>query len=96
VLAEAQAIAVKHAPAYQLKGSDEGADAQQDSTGRADEHQSFPLERLLDPDNSSVTLPTLERAARGPVKNIRLKSPPGTSSLVIQENGASTAFGRNT
>jgi len=64
VLAEAEAVAVKRVIAYQLKemmkeqGLSKTALATRMKTSRAS------LERLLDPENASVTLLTLERAAR--------------------------------
>jgi transcriptional regulator with XRE-family HTH domain len=64
VLAEAEAVAVKRVIAYQLKemmkeqGLSKRALAARMKTSRAS------LERLLDPENVSVTLLTLERAAR--------------------------------
>jgi len=64
VLAEAEAVAVKRVIAYQLKemmkeqGLSITALAARMKTSRAS------LERLLDPENVSVTLLTLERAAR--------------------------------
>ena len=64
VLAEAAAVAVKRVIAYQLKGmmKEQGLSkttlAARMKTGRPS------LERLLDPENTSVTLLTLERAAR--------------------------------
>jgi DNA-binding Xre family transcriptional regulator len=64
VLAEAEAVAVKRVIAYQLQemmkeqGLSKTALAARMKTSRAS------LERLLDPENASVTLLTLERAAR--------------------------------
>jgi DNA-binding Xre family transcriptional regulator len=64
VLAEAEAVAVKRVIAYQLQemmkeqGLSKTALAARMKTSRAS------LERLLDPENTSVTLLTLERAAR--------------------------------
>jgi len=63
LLAESEAVAVKRVIAYQLKemmnqqGLSKTALAGRMKTSRAS------LERLLDPDNASVTLLTLERAA---------------------------------
>ncbi len=64
LLAEAEAVAVKRVIAYQLgemmkeQGLSKTALAGRMKTSRAS------LERLLDPENASVTLLTLERAAR--------------------------------
>ena len=64
VLAEAEAVAVKRVIAYQLQemmkeqGLSKTELAARMKTSRAS------LERLLDPENASVTLLTLERAAR--------------------------------
>lgn len=63
LLAEAEAVAVKRVIAYQIaqmmtkQNMTKTAMAERMNTSRA------ALDRLLDPDNKSVTLQTLERAA---------------------------------
>ncbi len=70
LLTETEAVAVKRVIAYQLeqlmreKNLTKSGMAKQMNTSRTS------LDRLLDPDNPSVTLQTLERAAR--VLNKRL------------------------
>jgi len=73
LLAEAEAVAVKRVIAYQLgemmkeQGLSKTALAGRMKTSRAS------LERLLDPENASVTLLTLERAARALGMRIKIE-----------------------
>jgi len=73
LLEEATAVAVKRVIAFQLseamssRGITKTAMAQRMGTSRA------ALDRLLDPDNSSVTLQTLQSAARALGGRIRIE-----------------------
>ena len=73
LLAESEAVAVKRVVAYQLRemmkeqGLSKTALARRMKTSRA------ALERLLDPENASVTLLTLERAARALGMRIKIE-----------------------
>lgn len=73
ILAETEAIAVKRVVAYQVsqimekKHISKAAMARQMKTSRS------ALERLLDPQNTSITLQTLERAAHVIGKRLRIE-----------------------
>jgi antitoxin HicB len=73
LLGEAEAIAVKRFLAYQLnelmkaQGLSKAEMARRMKTSRA------ALERLLDPENRSVTLNTMDKAARSLGKRLRLR-----------------------
>jgi DNA-binding Xre family transcriptional regulator len=73
LLAESEAVAVKRVLAYQLRemmkqqGLSKTALATRMNTSRA------ALERLLDPENTSVTLLTLERAAKALGMRIKIE-----------------------
>ena len=73
ILAETEAIAVKRVIAYQVsqimekKHISKAAMARQMKTSRSS------LERLLDPQNTSITLQTLERAAHVIGKRLRIE-----------------------
>ena len=73
VLAEAEAIAVKRVLAYQLKELMKVQKLNKAQLAKRMKTSRSALERLLDPDNPSVTLLTLERAARALGKNIRIE-----------------------
>lgn len=73
ILAETEAIAIKRVIAYQVsqlmksKNLSKVAMAQQMNTSRSS------LDRLLDPQNTSITLQTLERAAHAIGKRLRIE-----------------------
>lgn len=73
ILAETEAIAIKRVIAYQVsqlmksKNLSKVAMAQQMNTSRS------ALDRLLDPQNTSITLQTLERAAHAIGKRLRIE-----------------------
>ncbi len=73
ILAETEAIAIKRVIAYQVsqlmksKKLSKVAMAQQMKTSRS------ALDRLLDPQNTSITLQTLERAAHAIGKRLRIE-----------------------
>ena len=73
VLTEAEAIAVKRVLAYQLKELMKVQKLNKAQLAKRMKTSRSALERLLDPDNPSVTLLTLERAARALGKNIRIE-----------------------
>ncbi|HEB93332.1 MAG TPA: Fis family transcriptional regulator [Gammaproteobacteria bacterium] len=64
LLAEAEAIAVKRVIAYQLGEMMESQGLSRTELARRMKTSRASLDRLLDPENASVTLLTLERAAR--------------------------------
>ena len=73
ILTEVNAIALKRVMAWQLgqamteKGVSKSAMAKEMQTSRAS------LDRLLDPENTSVTLHTMDRAAAALGKRLRLE-----------------------
>jgi DNA-binding Xre family transcriptional regulator len=73
ILAETEAVAIKRVVAYQIaqlmqeKNLSKTAMAKQMNTSRA------ALDRLLDPENDSATLQTLERAALALGKRLRIE-----------------------
>jgi len=71
VLAEAEAIAVKRVLAFQLKELMKAQKLNKTQLAKRMKTSRSALERLLDPDNPSVTLLTLERAARALGKNMK-------------------------
>jgi len=73
VLAEAEAIAVKRVLAFQLKELMKAQKLNKTQLAKRMKTSRSALERLLDPDNPSVTLLTLECAARALGKNIRIE-----------------------
>jgi antitoxin HicB len=73
VLAETEAIAVKRVLAFQLEELMKAQKLNKTQLARRMKTSRSALERLLDPENPSVTLLTLERAARAPGKNIRIE-----------------------
>ncbi len=73
VFAEAEAIAVKRVITFQLKTLMKEQNLNKSQLAKRMKTSRSALERLLDPDNPSVTLLTLERAARALGKNIRIQ-----------------------
>jgi len=73
VLAEAEAAAVKRVIAYQLAQLMKTQSLTKTQLAKRMGTSRSALERLLDPDNASVTLLTLERAARALGKRIRIE-----------------------
>jgi antitoxin HicB len=73
VLAEAEAISVKRVLAFQLEELMKAQKLNKTQLARRMKTSRSALERLLDPENPSVTLLTLERAARALGKNIRIE-----------------------
>ncbi|HEB99008.1 MAG TPA: Fis family transcriptional regulator [Thiotrichales bacterium] len=73
LLAEAEAIAVKRVIAYQIRTLMKEQNLSKSALARRMKTSRSALDRLLDPDNPSVTLLTLERAARALGRNIRIE-----------------------
>ena len=73
LLAEAEAIAVKRVLAFQLEELMRAQKLNKTQLARRMKTSRSALERLLDPENPSMTLLTLERAARALGKNIRIE-----------------------
>ncbi len=73
VLAEAEAIAVKRVIAYQLKELMKEQKLTKTQLAKRMKTSRSALERLLDPNNPSVTLLTLERAAKALGRSLRVE-----------------------
>jgi len=73
VLAEVESIAIKRVLAFQLKALMKEQKLNKTQLAKRMKTSRSALERLLDPDNPSVTLLTLERAARALGKNIKIE-----------------------
>ena len=73
VFAEAEAIAVKRVLAFQLEELMKAQKLNKAQLAKRMKTSRSALERILDPDNPSVTLLTLKRAARALGKNIRIE-----------------------
>jgi predicted XRE-type DNA-binding protein len=72
MLEEAEAMAVKRVLAYQIKELMEGKNLSKSEMARRMKTSRAALERLLDPENSSVTLITINKAARTLGKRLHL------------------------
>ena len=73
VLAEAESIAIKRVLAFQLTELMKAQKLNKTQLAKRMKTSRSALDRLLDPDNPSVTLLTLERAARALGKNIKIE-----------------------
>lgn len=73
MLDEAEAAATKRVIAYQIAQEMERANVSQSELARRMKTSRSSVERLLDPDNPSVTLVTLERAARAVGKRLKVQ-----------------------
>lgn len=73
ILAETEAVAVKRVIAFQLNELMKEQKLTKTQLAKRMGTSRSALERLLDPDNASVTLLTLERAAKALGKNIRIE-----------------------
>jgi predicted XRE-type DNA-binding protein len=71
--AEIESLALKRALAWQVQQAMEQKKLTKTAMAKAMKTSRTSLERLLDPDNSSVTLDTIERAAAAIGKRIRLE-----------------------
>ncbi len=72
LLDEAEAVAVKRVLAFQIKEMMEAQNLSKAEMARRMKTSRAALERLLDPENRSVTLNTMDTAARSLGKRIRL------------------------
>ncbi len=73
LLAEAEAAAVKRVVAYQIQEMMEKEELSKSEFARRMNTSRSALDRLLDPDNVSITLQTLERAAIALDKRLEVK-----------------------
>ena len=72
LLEEAEAVAVKRVLAFQIKELMESQNLSKAEMARRMQTSRAALERLLDPENRSVTLNTMDKAARSLGKRLRL------------------------
>lgn len=72
LLEEAEAVAVKRVLAFQIKELMESQNLSKTEMARRMKTSRASLERLLDPENRSVTLNTMDKAARSLGKRLRL------------------------
>ena len=73
LLADAEAVAIKRVLAYQVSKLMEKQKISKSEMARRMRTSRSALDRLLDPKNSSITLQTLERAARALGKRLRVE-----------------------
>ena len=73
LLAEVEATAVKRVIAYQLTRFMEENDLSKTAMAKRMQTSRSALDRLLDPANPSVTLQTMDRAARALGKKLRIE-----------------------
>ncbi|MDZ7736319.1 MAG: helix-turn-helix transcriptional regulator [Gammaproteobacteria bacterium] len=73
ILAESEAVAVKRVIAFQLLELMRVQNLTKSQLARRMGTSRSSLERLLDPDNASVTSPTLERAAKALGTRIKIE-----------------------
>ena len=73
LLAESEAVAIKRVIAFQLQQKMADQQLSKTELARRMGTSRSALERLLDPDNPSVTLLTLERAAKALGQRIRIE-----------------------
>ena len=73
ILAETEAVAVKRVIAYQVSQIMEKQQISKAAMARQMKTSRSALERLLDPQNTSITLQTLERAAHAIGKRLRIE-----------------------
>ena len=72
-LAETEAVAIKRVIAYQLSQVMETQQLSKTAMARKMNTSRSALDRLLDPENTSLTLQTLERAAQAIGKRLRIE-----------------------
>ena len=73
ILAEAEAVAMKRVIAYQIEQLMDEQKITKTAMARRMNTSRASLDRLLDPENKSVTLQTLERAALALEKRLRVE-----------------------
>lgn len=76
LLDQAEAVAAKRVIAYQIAQEMDRTNISQSELARRMKTSRSSVERLLDPDNPSVTLATLERAASAVGKRLRVQLTP--------------------
>jgi antitoxin HicB len=72
LLEEAEAVAIKRVLAFQVKELMEAQNLSKAEMARRMKTSRAALERLLDPENRSVTLNTMDKAARSLGKRLQL------------------------
>jgi antitoxin HicB len=72
LLEEAEAVAIKRVLAFQIKELMESQNLSKAEMARRMQTSRAALERLLDPENRSVTLNTMDKAARSLGKRLQL------------------------
>ena len=72
-LAETEAVAIKRVIAYQISQIMETQQLSKTAMARKMKTSRSSLDRLLDPENTSITLQTLERAAQAIGKRLRIE-----------------------
>lgn len=72
LLEEAEVIAVRRVLAFQIKELMESENLSKTEMARRMQTSRAALDRLLDPENCSVTLQTMDKAARSLGKRLRL------------------------
>ena len=72
LLEEAETVAVKRVLAFQIKEMMEAQNLSKTEMARRMQTSRAALERLLDPENRSVTLNTMDKAARSLGKRLQL------------------------
>ncbi len=73
ILAETEAVAIKRVIAFQLAQLMERQHISKTAMARQMKTSRSALDRLLDPQNTSITLQTLERAAHAIGKRLRIE-----------------------
>lgn len=73
ILADVESVAIKRVVAYQIARMIEQQNISKSEMARRMNTSRSSLDRLLDPDNDSVTLQTLERAAQALGKRLRVE-----------------------
>jgi DNA-binding Xre family transcriptional regulator len=73
LLGDAEAVAIKRVVAFQLAAMMKKKRVSKAELARRMKTSRSALDRLLDPENDSVTLQTLERAARALGKRLRVE-----------------------
>jgi antitoxin HicB len=73
LLADAEAVAIKRVVAFQVAQMMKKQQLTKTDMARRMKTSRSALDRLLDPENGSVTLQTLERAARALGKRLRVE-----------------------
>mgnify|MGYP001356984760 CR=1 FL=1 len=73
LLADAEAVAIKRVVAFQIAQMMKKQRISKTTMAKRMNTSRSALERLLDPENNSVTLQTLERAARALGKKLRVE-----------------------